>query len=104
MYSNFAYNYYNMDISTHEKPTNFTNEIKDYFLSLRQNVKQKKIDYVNNENIKKDEQIIEQKNEEINEIKEIKKIKDNSFSFYNLNVLQISSLLLFSYVIYKFVL
>ncbi len=110
MYSeNYLFNPYNIDYSyiAYDKPKTITNEIKSYFQNMRQNAKinkilevDTKIEHIENNNIKTDDATNDEiKTDDV--INDEIKIPTNSNVFYNMNILQISSIMVFSYIVYK---
>jgi len=109
----YQQNYTDYEINYFKKPDEFKNTIKNYFSDLRQNAIIKKQDKIKVEEIQKEvinEQIIEQKklfllsvakqkNEEVKE--EIYEPIKNSI--YNMSIIQLSSIAIFSYIIYKII-
>jgi len=100
---NYTYNPYDYEINYFKKPDEFQNTIKNYFSDLRQNaIIKKQNTKILKENLKEviNEQIIEQKNEEVKEEVKDQLIKN---SIYNMNIIQLSSIAIFSFIIYKII-
>jgi len=105
---NYTYNPYDYEINYFKKPDEFQNTIKNYFSDLRQNAiikKQNTKIFKENLPIKEviNEQIIEPKNDELNE--EVKDQLNEPIKNYinNMSIIQLSSIAIFSYIIYKII-